>query len=219
MSNVRPDPVLLAIAASQGQKIFTLKPINQSQNNTILQSLQIDEDVKIEITNALVAGNEVTVHEANITVNRWIGSGYVIFDPDTGSGAYKISGGLNGGVLDTVGNNSDALGFSFFVLGLIASVGAGTIVTLLVAITALVIGAIAFAAAYLEALEAAKCPTAVPCIMKIFLTVFTANLAMAALGLLVNPLIGLMLGLQGLIWGDNVSKAAARGCNGACVGG
>jgi hypothetical protein len=39
---------------------------------------------------------EVTVHQADITAHGWTGSGYIVLDPETGAGAYKISGGANG---------------------------------------------------------------------------------------------------------------------------
>jgi len=35
----------------------------------------------------------VTVSKTNITYNGWTGCGYIIIDPDTGAGAYMISGG------------------------------------------------------------------------------------------------------------------------------
>jgi hypothetical protein len=89
----------LTIAAAQGQKIYTLNQNNQPLHDTVLQRLQIDPDVKSEISDALVAGMEVTVHEANIAVNGWTGVGYVILDPTTGAGAYKIAGGENGAFL------------------------------------------------------------------------------------------------------------------------
>jgi len=38
----------------------------------------------------------LTVHQSNISLNGWTGCGYVVLDPVTGAGAYKISGGLNG---------------------------------------------------------------------------------------------------------------------------
>ncbi len=91
----------LAIAAAQGQKIYTLNPGNQAIHTTVLSSLQISQDVKAEIANALAAGKEVTVHEKDITVNGWTGNGYIMLDPDTGAGAYKIAGGSNGGFLAT----------------------------------------------------------------------------------------------------------------------
>lgn len=89
----------LAIAASQGQKIYTLNANNQAYHAQTIVQLQIDVDTKQEITNALAAGKEVTVHQAEISVNGWTGCGYIILDPDTGAGAYKISGGANGGAL------------------------------------------------------------------------------------------------------------------------
>jgi hypothetical protein len=90
----------LAIAIAQGQKIYTFNQSNQALHSTILQSLQISADVKLEIVNALAAGKEVTVHEKDISVNGWKGNGYVVLDPATGAGAYKIAGGANGGVFE-----------------------------------------------------------------------------------------------------------------------
>jgi hypothetical protein len=67
----------LAIAASQGQKIYTLNANNQAYHTQIVAGLNIDAGAKAEISNALAAGKEVTVHQAEITVNGWTGSGYV----------------------------------------------------------------------------------------------------------------------------------------------
>jgi hypothetical protein len=39
------------------------------------------------------------VHQAPITHHGWTGEGYIILDPETGAGAYKISGGADGGWL------------------------------------------------------------------------------------------------------------------------
>jgi hypothetical protein len=89
----------LAIAAAQGQKIYTLDDKNTAYHQAIVASLGTDADTKAEITNALYAGKEVTVHQADINANGWTGMGYIILDPDTGAGAYKISGGANGGSL------------------------------------------------------------------------------------------------------------------------
>lgn len=41
----------LAIAISQGQKTYTFNQSNQALHSTILQSLQISADVKLEIVN------------------------------------------------------------------------------------------------------------------------------------------------------------------------
>jgi hypothetical protein len=53
-----------------------------------------------EITEALAGGKEVITHTDAIEVPGWQGAGYIILDPQTGDGAYKISGGGNGGVVD-----------------------------------------------------------------------------------------------------------------------
>jgi hypothetical protein len=37
-----------------------------------------------------------TAHENRINFNDWIGEGYTLIDPNTGAGAYMISGGGNG---------------------------------------------------------------------------------------------------------------------------
>lgn len=69
-------------------------PLNQENktlHESILQKSQISQDVKFEIENALASGKEVTLHENDIAVGAWAGSGYLIIDPVTGTGAYKIS--------------------------------------------------------------------------------------------------------------------------------
>jgi hypothetical protein len=90
----------LKIANDQGIPIYT---INQNNIDTILPQLQIDTDAKTDIRNAVNAGKEVTVSKTNITYNGWTGCGYIIIDPDTGSGAYMISGGMSGGWMLVVG--------------------------------------------------------------------------------------------------------------------
>jgi hypothetical protein len=50
----------------------------------------------IEMQNALSIGKEVTVHQSPITQSGWTGTRYIITDPATGAGDYKISGGANG---------------------------------------------------------------------------------------------------------------------------
>lgn len=86
----------LKIANSQGQKIYK---IDQSNINSILPKINHDSQVITDIRNAVAAGKIVTTSEKNISFNGWNGSGYIITDPNTGSGAYMISGGLNGGFL------------------------------------------------------------------------------------------------------------------------
>ncbi len=95
----------LSIAASQGQKIYTLTKTNAAQ----LNNLTISQAAKNEIAAALNANKEVTVHQGQITYAGWAGEGYIILDPTTGAGAYKISGGGNGGFI----NDDDAAILSF----------------------------------------------------------------------------------------------------------
>ncbi|MDP5241123.1 transglutaminase-like domain-containing protein [Uliginosibacterium sp. 31-16] len=85
----------LALAGAQGQKIYTLTQANAAS----LSQISIDEDARSEISSALQNGKEVTVHEKPITQNGWVGSGYIVLDQDSGAGAYKISGGANGGFI------------------------------------------------------------------------------------------------------------------------
>lgn len=50
-----------------------------------------------QIKAAVNRGVEATVHAASITHAGWKGTGYIITDPKTGAGDYKISGGADGG--------------------------------------------------------------------------------------------------------------------------
>ena len=43
-------------------------------------------------------------HQARISYAGCLASGYIIFDPETGAGAYKISGGANGSLMQLVQN-------------------------------------------------------------------------------------------------------------------
>jgi len=88
----------MKIANDQGIPIYT---VNQASIDTILPQLQIGSEVKSDIQNAVNAGKAVTVPKSNISYNGWIGCGYIITNPETGAGAYMISGGTNGAVLMT----------------------------------------------------------------------------------------------------------------------
>ncbi|WP_125781252.1 transglutaminase domain-containing protein [Pseudoalteromonas rubra] len=96
----------LGFANETGQVIYTLN----SSNRTLLDNIQIDEEARIEIATAITSGKVVTVHEKPINLNSWQGSGYIIMEPTSGSAAYKISGGENGGFLELVDEHSAVLG-------------------------------------------------------------------------------------------------------------
>ncbi|TXL12778.1 hypothetical protein BMR05_14320 [Methylococcaceae bacterium HT4] len=84
-------------ASAQGQRIYHITQANQS---AILGNIHHDPDTMNEIRNALNAGKEVITHTDAVSVPGWSGAGYIITDPVTGDGAYKIAGGGNGGYLN-----------------------------------------------------------------------------------------------------------------------
>jgi hypothetical protein len=87
----------LSLAGAQGQKIYT---ITSDNIEAALSAVQLDADTEAEIRQGVQSGFVATAHEALINFNGWKGAGYIIFDPLTGSGAYKISGGKDGSYLD-----------------------------------------------------------------------------------------------------------------------
>lgn len=89
----------LALAAAEGQKIWT---ITQDNLELALSSINLSAEVESEIRNSVLAGQIATAHEAQLNYFGWVGSGYLLIDPETGAGAYKIAGGSNGGVLVAV---------------------------------------------------------------------------------------------------------------------
>lgn len=86
----------LQLASQQGQRIYHITPVNQA---SVLPNLHLDSLAMNEITQALATGKEVIAHTDRISVPGWTGEGYILFDPVTGDGAYKIAGGANGGYI------------------------------------------------------------------------------------------------------------------------
>jgi len=105
----------IAIAAAEGQKIYT---ITNENLETALANITLVEDTETEIRNSVNAGYEVMAHEQQINFNGWLGEGYIITDPVTGDAAYKISGGGNGGDLFAKG-----LGYVVGMMGIFAASG------------------------------------------------------------------------------------------------
>jgi hypothetical protein len=85
---------VLQIANQEGIPIYT---INATNINEILPRLQVSEAVKAGIRGAVASGMVVTIPEKNIQYYNWSGVGYIVLNPETGAGAYMISGGLAGG--------------------------------------------------------------------------------------------------------------------------
>jgi len=84
-------------ALASDQTIYHVTPSNQA---VALPKIRQNEAIMGEIRASLLSGREVIVHTEPITVPGWTGGGYIILDPDTGGGAWKIAGGANGGFLD-----------------------------------------------------------------------------------------------------------------------
>ena len=119
----------LSQAAAAGQRIYCITQANEA---SVVPLIHHSSLVMQEISDALSAGKEVITHTDDISVSGWTGAGYILFDPSTGDGAYKISGGQNGGlILAIVGG--------LFVIGALALPGLGALAALL-----LVMGAAAF---------------------------------------------------------------------------
>ena len=87
----------LQLALQNGQRIYH---ITKSNSETILPNLNIDSATVSEIKNVLNMNKEVITHTNPVAVPGWSGAGYVIFEPESGQGAFKISGGRNGGNSD-----------------------------------------------------------------------------------------------------------------------
>ncbi|WP_347486348.1 transglutaminase domain-containing protein [Vandammella animalimorsus] len=88
---------ILAAAQREGQRIYT---IDQKNRETALPALNIAGDVGAEIRSAIAADKEAFFHESRINAHGWSGYGYIIIDPETGSGAYLIEGKGSGGYVD-----------------------------------------------------------------------------------------------------------------------
>ena len=87
----------LELAAAEGQRVFQ---IDQGNVNQAMSQLNLDFEVEVEIRDSIRAGFMVITHMDNVSVPGFSGAGYLILDPDTLIGAYKISGGGNGGFID-----------------------------------------------------------------------------------------------------------------------
>jgi hypothetical protein len=97
---------LLQLANEAGLPIYN---INSANIDAVLPTLNQSQRVKDDIRNSVAAGQEVTIPKSYITRNEWTGTGYMIRNPNTGEGAYKISSGLYGGA-GTKSPASSALG-------------------------------------------------------------------------------------------------------------
>ena len=86
----------LGLAKQNDQRFFIITPENQT---TALNKINHDAASMREIRDALNAGMHVITHTDPVKVPGYKGSGYIILNPLTGEGAYRINGGKNGGFL------------------------------------------------------------------------------------------------------------------------
>ncbi len=84
----------LQMAIAEGQRIYQIDYSNLEQ---ALSAIDLEPETEQSIREAVYAGREVTTHSDLLSVSGFVGSGYIVLDPNTGSGAYMISGGLAGG--------------------------------------------------------------------------------------------------------------------------
>ena len=84
----------LMMANQSGQKLYEITPANQGAT---LPNISHNATTMQDIANGLGAGDTIITSASDISVPGWTGGGYIIYDPQTGDGAYKIAGGQNGG--------------------------------------------------------------------------------------------------------------------------
>ncbi len=84
----------LTKANAAGQRIYHITSQNQG---AALPNIHQNQLVMDEIRAALAVGKEIFTHTDPVSVPGYSGAGYIILDPETGNGAYKIAGGRNGG--------------------------------------------------------------------------------------------------------------------------
>ncbi len=87
----------MAVLEKATEQEIKLLVINSENYEEMIGKLEASDAVIQDIKTAVGNGKEVTVPAEEVSIDGWTGSGYIIMDPDTGAGAYRISGGLNGG--------------------------------------------------------------------------------------------------------------------------
>lgn len=64
-----------------------------------MTAIDLGVEIESKIRNAILAGKIATAHEKPVSFLGGTNVGYILTDPETGSGAYLISGGRNGALL------------------------------------------------------------------------------------------------------------------------
>ena len=64
-----------------------------------LETSSLSSQNKADITKLINEGKYITVPSTEITIGSWSGTGYIVYDPTTGTNTYIINNNLNGGGL------------------------------------------------------------------------------------------------------------------------
>ena len=64
-----------------------------------LEASSLSAQNKADITQLINEGKYITVPSAEISIGSWSGTGYIVYDPSTGTNTYIINNNLNGGSL------------------------------------------------------------------------------------------------------------------------
>lgn len=88
---------MLELANAQQIPIYRVNSANLVQLQTRLHH---SPEVMADLNNSVNAGLEVIIPEHTQANGTWVGSGYIMIDPATGSADYRVSGGLSGAFSD-----------------------------------------------------------------------------------------------------------------------
>lgn len=87
----------ISILSKAQEENIDILLISGANLDTEIEKLNTDENTKQNVVNAVNSGKIVTIPAEDVTMGDWSGTGYIVTNPETGAGAYMISGGLNGG--------------------------------------------------------------------------------------------------------------------------
>ena len=189
----------LSKANAEGQRIYKMTRDNMTET---LPNLNLNSETEAAIEQALLAGLEVTAHADQVSVPGWTGAGYLVLNPQTGSGAYLISGGQNGAFVLIFSGLSLAL-FTMLLLPGLLPLGPPGIVLfglLMVAASSLILAGVNLALGNIDACN-------------FFLGVAFGALA-TIVGLITGPLIptAVSTGISLVIFGGGAGFLSGRLC-------
>jgi hypothetical protein len=101
---VERNPGVSTVRALQSANKFGIQVFNVNTGNLSVVDtlLELSQDVKDAVKDAVNSGLEVTIPARNVQLGTWTGVGYIVENPLTGAGAYQITGGLSGGFIEIV---------------------------------------------------------------------------------------------------------------------